>query len=143
MPFSLGNWIAVIVLDVLLRAASFIIPIYMLFAIPLSFIHLATLMSFSAYVRTFALAPRVAVDKTLVWTNVVFAVVFVTMWLGFIRNGRVTACAYDTCDWINGVVTWSGVGTIVVITLMQILINLFAVAIVLAFCKRKMDGAAA
>jgi hypothetical protein len=82
MPFSLGNWIAVIVLDVLLRAASFIIPIYMLFAIPLSFIHLATLMSFSAYVRTFALAPRVAVDKTLVWTNVVFAVVFVTCGLG-------------------------------------------------------------
>ena len=143
MPFAAWNWVAVIILDVLLRAASVIFPLFMLLVLPWSILHLGMLMSISAYVRTFDLEPRTAMLRTLRWTNGLFAVIYVAAQVHFNWRGRVTSCAYDTCSWVNGAVTWPGVGTLAAQTLVQIGINLLPVAMVLAFLARRHDPATA
>jgi hypothetical protein len=138
MPFSACNWAVVIVLDVLLRAASVVIPIFMLFVIPWSFIHLAILISLSAYIRTFQFRPRSAVLVTLGATNVLFAIAWVAWSLFFSWRARYTFCFTDTdrCTWVNGIITWPGVQALAVNTLVQIGINLLPVLIVFAFSRR-------
>ena len=145
MPFSAYNWAAVIVLDVLLRAASVVIPILMLFVIPWSVFHLAILISFSAYVRTFELRPRTAILLTLGATNVLFAVAWVVSSLFSSWRSRYTFCYTDTdtCNWVNGVITWPGVQSFAIGTLIQIGINLLPVVIVFAFSRRAREHAMA
>lgn len=126
MNLSRSQWLCVIVLDVCLRAASFFIPLYMIFTLPLSAVHLSLLISISAYVRTFELPARTAMIRTLVATNILFTCFFVLIWLWHIKTGHQTACvgANDQCDWIGGAITWQGVRTITIYTALQIVINL-------------------
>jgi hypothetical protein len=137
MNFSARQWVAVVVLDILLRSIFFAVTSFHIVLVPLalfvSLIHLALLSLTSFLAIPFERPPRITPAVTLVVTNIVFCVTIILLWVWFIKSGRVTACTgvAPTCSWIDGQITWYGVQEMARMALIQVVINM---APVLAVC---------
>src|SRR5919109_2669919 len=107
MTLSVSRWIAVIALDVVLRAGYVFIfslnPLNIVVALPLSFIHLVLLISFIHYLATFDISRRKT--AVLLLTNLLFVFFFVLAWVYLIKSGRQTGCVRNECFWTDGVIT--------------------------------------
>jgi hypothetical protein len=104
-------------------------------ALKLSFLHLALMISIYSFLRTFEIRLRTLAAATLISTNFLFLAIFVVGWVTGIGAGRQRLCKGSanpnySCDWIDEVITWAGVGTIAVAALVQVAINLVPALIV-------------
>src|SRR5689334_22175864 len=120
MRLSGHQWLVVVLLDIVIRAICFVAFSFnvalILFAIPLSIIHIIILIITNYSTASISKSYRSAF--VIATTNIIFCVVFIFTWISGIKNGHQTACVgYDyKCDWIDGVITSTGVGTIALVT---------------------------
>ena len=137
MNISAYQWLVIITLDIVIRAGYFFVTslhvLYIPIALVLSMMHLTLLILIYYSVAPFEWPARTAAAATILWTNTLFLLAFVFIWLYFIQAGRQTVCVgHDrTCYWINGVITGFGAQTIALSALIQVVINLTPV---LAIC---------
>jgi hypothetical protein len=135
------QWFFLVFLDFFIRAGSLLvlIPFFPLIFIPLflSAMHL-TILFFVFFVHFWLTPPekpiRAATAVIAFVTNVIFVGAFVFIWVSFIKSGRQTSCGSgNDCEWINGAITSSGVRTIAITAVIQIVINVIPLMIVGAF----------
>lgn len=136
MKFYASQWGKLIILDFLIRAVLFVAFSFNILLIPIaifiSIIHLTIFATLEAVVQLFDSKNRFIPYALAMVSNIIFAVVFIYIWISFIRSGRQTVCVsyLIDCDWIDGVILWRGVMTILGITTLQIVVNITPIALV-------------
>jgi len=141
VQFSGYQWFYVIALDILVRAALFVLFSFNILIVAVSLlvsiIHLIIFIPTNLVLSIVELRHRIVSCVTI--TNVLFIIIFVFAWVAFIKRGHETVCTSfpNDCDWIDGVLTWRGVLSISVITAVQVAINVFSVLLVSAFGSAK------
>jgi hypothetical protein len=136
MKISGSQWLILIATDFFLRAAftygSTLDPSAVVVAVIISLLHLFTLSVSCQLIRCLMSSSTTAVFVMALVENIAFAAVFFAFALYLGKSGRQTSCGGPEvgCEWIEGVITATGVRTMVVIVLFQILINIIVVGIV-------------
>jgi hypothetical protein len=143
MSFSPAQWLSFVVVDIIARAFVFVAmtfnPLVALLALVVSVMHLALLGLSNCAVALLHLRPRASSIATIAVANVLFAVVFVTVWVSLIESGKQSACVGVDfkCDWKDGVITWLGVQAIAKQSLIQIVVNAVPLLIVCGISGRQ------
>lgn len=136
MKFSAIQWFVFIGLDLILRIAyvvglSFNI-LLMPIALFLSILHCIVLGLAQLLIER--LRPEIRRRAVVVaLANALFVGTTVLLWIALVRDGSVTGCVNNKCDWVGGAITPDGVQTIFLQTSFQVILNLVSTAIALKF----------
>jgi hypothetical protein len=141
MNLSGLQWIAVVVLDVCVRAGVLFLTSFnillVIISVLLSLAHLTVLVLANYVVSDLRLTSRLTAVLILFITNTIFGIGFVASWLQLIKSGRQTSCIgiEPKCHWVGGEITSFGVQTIAYNSLVQVSVNVAVVLIVCAFAS--------
>jgi hypothetical protein len=134
MYFSGSQWLAAIILDVLIRALVFFMSrsMFVLISPFISVIHYALLGAVSAAMTGYNVRARFSIPFTILIANIIFFGAFVGLLAGLTKAGRATRCLVesDQCYWVNGTITELGMWALAQDGLGQIVINLIPLLIV-------------
>jgi len=143
MKFSRIQWLAIIVLDALLKAAFFFFFSLSILAIPLALfltaLHLAMFVIARACWRFAIPARRANAIAVLSATNVLFVIVSTLFWVSSIRNRQMTECfgVERACHWIEGAVTPIGRRVIAMNMFTYVVLNIIPFVLVMALSRRE------
>ena len=132
MRISASQWLAILGLDVILRAAGFVVinmnPRAIAFSLPLSFINVLLLIAAYYLIGLIAMPSRAKNALTLVVANAVFFGAYLFVSIAPMKRGHITACALGAagrkCAWIVGDITWYGVRQLAISSLILLAMNL-------------------
>lgn len=130
MTFSRWQWIAIFVLDLLVKAIYFFVTtlhlLTLIFAVFLSLFHFIALLAARVPLRMFSLSHLWNTVAMLALTNILFAALTYVLLLWSIRSRRMTACSgiENICTYVDGTITYAGVLDISTRTAVYILLNL-------------------
>jgi hypothetical protein len=137
MKFSLFQWLAIVLLDVVLKVAYLFIISLNILVVPigifLTALHITMFIIARSFVRLLKLSRHSMIALTLFAANALFSGVSIFLRVSFGQGSRVTLCygVKPTCEWINGTITPIGIRTLALETAIFIVLNLTALLIVI------------
>jgi hypothetical protein len=136
MDFSASQWAKLVILDFLIRAALFVAFSFNILLIPISIfisiIHLTIFATLESVISLFEMKKRFIPYAIATASNIIFIAAFIYIWILFIKSGHQTNCVSypNDCDWVDGILRWRGIMTIIGITAVQIVANVIPIALV-------------
>lgn len=147
MTFSGPQWLAVVALDLLIKAVYLLVStlniLAPLIAVYLTILHLLMFLIARACLNLATLPRRFNIIATLLATNILFAGASVYLWISYAQSRRISDCfgVEMQCQWIDGVITPLGRQTLLSTTCIYVLLNITTFLIVTFFSNRQRTNA--